>query len=131
MRAQPEQTLDSDDEACPHHRPFLRTDIFLVQRRGEIIVEEDGPDDGKRPDVGVEIDRERFQQLGVLDLIIVDQRRHGGGPVRNWSTEVGRYQSRLFIRLQGVETMVSLTCKSANTRQLIELGIAECELCAK
>jgi hypothetical protein len=50
--------------------------MFFVQVGSQVVSQEDGPDDGKRPDVGVEMECKRPQQIGRLDLSIVDERRH-------------------------------------------------------
>lgn len=77
VRAEPEKGLDGDDGANPDKSPFRRADVLLVELRAEKVTNEDGPDDGKGPDVGMEVQRQRAQQLRLLDLRVVDERRHG------------------------------------------------------
>jgi hypothetical protein len=52
-------------------------DVLVVELGGQVEAQEDGPDEGKGPDVGVLIQRQRAQQIGALDLRVVDERRHG------------------------------------------------------
>lgn len=57
--AQPDERLNGNDGAAPDKGPFLRTDVLLIQFVAEIVAEEDGPGDGKRPDISVQIRRQR------------------------------------------------------------------------
>ena len=79
MGAEPDEGLDGDDGAGPDKGPFLAVDVLIVEFLVEVVAEEDGPDDGKGPDIGVEVERQRPQQLGRLDLRVVDERRHDSG----------------------------------------------------
>lgn len=97
MGAQPEQALEGDDGSHPHEGPFLATNVFVVKLGVQVEGQEDGPYNRKRPDVGMEEERPRAEQLGRLDLRAVHEssrrrRRHGeespathssGGKVRN------------------------------------------------
>lgn len=79
MRAQPDKRLERDDGSTPDKCPLGSTNVLLVEIFGEIESQEDGPYDGKWPHIGVHVQRKRPQQLGVVDLSIVDERCHGGG----------------------------------------------------
>jgi len=76
--AEPNQGLDCDDCAEPDKGPLWRVDVFFVELAAEIEAQEDGPYYREGPDVGVTLERQRPQQLGRLDLRVVDERRHGG-----------------------------------------------------
>lgn len=76
--AQPDERLDGDDGTAPHDGPFLGSNVLVVEVLVGIKIEEDGPDDGKGPDVCVIPRGKRAQQLGGLDLGIVHEGRHGG-----------------------------------------------------
>lgn len=76
--AQPEQRLDAEDGAAPHKGPLLGANVLLVEFIGEVVAEEDGPGDGERPHVGVQVEGQRTQQLRLRDLRVVDEGRHGG-----------------------------------------------------
>ena len=77
--AEPHQALNRDDGSDPDEGPFLGADVLLVQLRAHVVAQEDGPDDRKRPYIGVPLQGQRRVQLGRLDLGVVDERRHGGG----------------------------------------------------
>jgi hypothetical protein len=55
--AQPDQTLRRDDRSTPNERPFLTTNMLAIQIFRDVVSEEDGPDDRKRPDIGMEVER--------------------------------------------------------------------------
>lgn len=76
MSAQPDKRLDGDDGANPDKGPFGSADVLLIKLGSKKISQEDWPDDDKRPNVGVEVERERAQKLGALNLRIVDEGRH-------------------------------------------------------
>lgn len=77
--AQPDDGLKSDDSAGPYDGPFLGAEVVLVEARGEIVADKDGPDDGKRPNIGVEVCWEWREKLGRLDLRVVNEWCHGVG----------------------------------------------------
>ena len=54
-------------------------DVSLVEVGRQVEAQEDGPDDGEGPYVGVRIPRKRCQELGGLDLRIFDKSSHVGG----------------------------------------------------
>lgn len=76
--AQPGERLQGDDGPAPDIGPLGGADVLLVERGREIVAQEDGPEDGEGPDVGVEVEREGLEELRVVDLGVVDE-RHGGG----------------------------------------------------
>ena len=76
MSAQPNQRLNRDDRANPDKSPFGGADVFLVEFGREEISKENGPNNGKGPDVCAELERKRIQQLRVLNLRTFDQGRH-------------------------------------------------------
>ena len=86
MGAQPDQGLAGDDGADPDKGPLGRIDVFLVELGGQVVAQEDGPDDDEGPDVGVLVQGQRAQQVGALDLRVVDERRHAG----RWEGGMGR-----------------------------------------
>lgn len=76
--AQPGEGLQSGDGAAPHVGPLGRADVLLVERGRQVVAQEDGPEDGEGPHVGVEVAGQRLQKLRRLDLRVFDE-RHGGG----------------------------------------------------
>lgn len=76
--AEPCQGLEGDDGTTPEDGPFLCANVLLVEVGRQVEGQEDGPDDGERPDVGVEVKRQRAQQFGLLYLGVVDEGRHRG-----------------------------------------------------
>lgn len=56
--------------------------MFLVQLGRVVVAGEDGPYYGERPDVSMEIEREGRQELGALDLSVVDEGGHDVEDVR-------------------------------------------------
>jgi hypothetical protein len=83
--AQPNQRLDGDDGADPDKGPFGRLDVLVVELSGEVEAQEDGPYYGEGPDVEVLEQGQRPEQVGALDLRVVDERRHGC----RWDQEMG------------------------------------------
>lgn len=57
MRAQPKQALYRDDGSAPDKGPFRTSDVFIIKVWGEEVSQEDGPDDCKGPDVGMQVER--------------------------------------------------------------------------
>ena len=51
--AQPDEGLGGNDGTAKDKSPFLSADVFVVELGGQVVPQEDGPNDGKRPDVGV------------------------------------------------------------------------------
>ena len=86
MRAEPSEGLQSDDSADPDSCPLLSANILSVELGTQVKGEEDGPYDGERPDVSVKAERQRAQQLGMLNLGVVDEGRHDG----RWGVKDGR-----------------------------------------
>lgn len=78
MCAEPSEGLESDDSADPDNCPFLGANVLSVELGAQVKGEEDGPDNGKGPNVGVKVERQRAQQLGALNLRVVDEGRHDG-----------------------------------------------------
>lgn len=76
--AEPGEGLQGDDGAAPHVGPLGRADVLLVERGRQVVAQEDGPEDGEGPHVGVEVAGQRLQKLRRLDLRVFDE-RHGGG----------------------------------------------------
>lgn len=79
MRREPGQGLESDYGTTPDEGPLLRSNMFFVEIRREVEGEEDGPGDGERPDIGMQVGGQRAKQLRLLDLRVIDQGRHDGG----------------------------------------------------
>lgn len=73
--AQPHETLQRNDRGTPDEGPFRRRDMLLVQFGGIVVAGEDRPDYSKGPDVSMEVQGQRRQQLGAPDLGVVDERR--------------------------------------------------------
>lgn len=85
---EPEEGLDGDDEGTPDKGPLLATEVLVVELRGQVVAEKDGPDKGKGPDVGVQVQRQRTEQLRVLDLRVGNGGRsvgHDGGALEGLS----------------------------------------------
>lgn len=76
VRAQPNKRLEGDDGPAPDKGPFGGANVLFVEIRGQIVPQEDGPKNGKRPNVGVEVEGQRTKQLRMLDLRIVHEGCH-------------------------------------------------------
>jgi hypothetical protein len=59
--------------------------VLVVELSGEVEAQEDGPYYGEGPDVEVLEQGQRPEQVGALDLRVVDERRHGC----RWDQEMG------------------------------------------
>ena len=91
--AEPGQALDGDDGADPDKGPFGGANVLFVVFGAEVDKEEDGPGDDKRPDIGVVVDEQRREQLGALDLAVVDQGSHDGRRQRTAAMGAQREQA--------------------------------------
>lgn len=76
--AQPDKGLECEDGAGPDEGPLRRLEILVVELWGQVVAQEDGPEDRKGPDVGMEAQRQWFEKFGVLDLRVIHERRHRG-----------------------------------------------------
>ena len=79
--AQPHERLQGDDGAAPDVRPLRRANVLLVEGGRQVVAQEDGPEYGEWPDVGVEVPREGLEELRGLDLGVLDERHDGGRDV--------------------------------------------------
>lgn len=52
--------------------------MLLVEVRGKVVSKEDGPENGKGPDVGMEAKRQWTKQLRMLNLRVIHEGCHGG-----------------------------------------------------
>lgn len=92
VRAEPDKRLDRDDGSAPHKRPFRAANVLLVEILGEIVSKKDGPDNGKGPDVGVEVEWQRTKQFRMLNLRIVHEGCHGRQTWRRAVPPGGRWK---------------------------------------
>lgn len=57
VSAEPYEGLAGNNDATPNKSPFLGANVFVVEVLTQIVTEEDGPCNGKGPDVGMEVER--------------------------------------------------------------------------
>ena len=68
---QPQQRLGSNDGPREHEGPFLALNVGIISLGREIEAEKHGPDNQKRPDVGVQLQWEGVMQRRILDLGVI------------------------------------------------------------
>ena len=78
FRHQPQQNLNTKDGPKIDVGPFWALDVGVVELRREVNRREERPNDNERPNIGVQLQRERIEQRRTLNLGIVNELRPVG-----------------------------------------------------